>query len=55
MAMASLFQVPERIGFSRGDIPDESRRMLVRGSTPLIHFVKFVAHEQERLVVGQPR
>ena len=36
----------------RGDIPDERRRMLVRGSTLLIHLVKFVVHEQERLVVG---
>jgi hypothetical protein len=36
----------------RGDIPDEGRRMLVRASTLLIHLVKFVVHEQERLVVG---
>jgi len=36
----------------RGNIPDESRRMLVRGSTLLIHLVKFVVHKQERLVVG---
>lgn len=36
----------------RGDIPDEGRCMLVRGSTLLIHLVKFVVHKQERLITG---